>query len=97
MPIYEYRCQEHGSFEVIRSSDKLADTMACPACGQTSPRMMCAPSIRRSDNRGFYSMMDHAEKSRHEPEVVSSIPRSGNPRPARVAKMTPQLAGLPRP
>jgi hypothetical protein len=39
--------------------------------------------------------MDHADKSRYEPEVVTSLPSTGAP--SRTIALTPKLRGLPRP
>jgi len=38
--------------------------------------------------------MDHAEKSRHEPEVVTSLPPVDGPR--RTTALNPKWQGLPR-
>jgi hypothetical protein len=48
--------------------------------------------------RGAWSAaIERAERSRHEPEVVSSVPSAGARPRIRTAPMTPQLARLPRP
>jgi hypothetical protein len=39
----------------------------------------------------------HEEKTRHEPDLVTSLPKSGNRKPTPMARLTPQLARLPRP
>jgi len=39
--------------------------------------------------------MDRADKSRHEPDVVTSLPATGAAR--RTILLTPKLRGLPRP
>lgn len=39
--------------------------------------------------------MDRAQKSRYEPDVVTSLPPSGAP--SRTIPLTPKLRGLPRP
>jgi len=52
----------------------------------------------RCGNRSLYSAaIERAEKSRYEPEVVTSVPSAGAVNPVRWAKMTPALARLPRP
>jgi hypothetical protein len=53
------------------------------------------PSFRSSSRSAWTEAMDRAQKSRHEPEVVSSLPPSGARR--RTVAMTPALRNLPRP
>jgi len=45
MPFYEYRCQEHGRFEVRQPmfSDRVAN---CPKCGQPAEFRISLPRIR---------------------------------------------------
>ena len=47
--------------------------------------------------RELVAALDRQERTRHEPEVVTSLPRAGHRKPAPMARMTPQLAKLPRP
>jgi putative FmdB family regulatory protein len=41
MPIYEYRCPEHGVFEKLEKAQK-NDTQ-CPKCKEVSKRVMSTP------------------------------------------------------
>jgi putative FmdB family regulatory protein len=85
MPIYEYECREHGVFELAR---KVADSGAaggCPVCLQASPRIVSAPSLGRLE-RSQVRAIERNEKSRHEPQVVRTEPRSApEHRPLRSA------------
>jgi hypothetical protein len=47
--------------------------------------------------RALVAALDREEKSRYEPDVVTSLPRSGNRKATPMAPMTPALARLPRP
>jgi len=44
MPLYDYKCSEHGIFEVFqRMADK--HESACPECGKKGTRMFTAPFL----------------------------------------------------
>lgn len=98
MIIREFSCDRHGRFERYFTSGSAPETDGCPACGAASLRLLSAPSIRRSGaHAGIVTAMDRADKSRYEPEVVSSLPRSGMPgNRANLAK-NPAWGHLPRP
>lgn len=97
MAIYEYRCEEHGLFEISRPLGTAPESVACAACGSEARRVFSAPAIRSASRTSLFAALDHAEKSRHEPEVVSSVPSAGARGRPRVVPLTPKLAGLPRP
>ena len=37
MPLYQYRCEEHGQFDKIRKLSE-RDSAPCPECGKDSPK-----------------------------------------------------------
>jgi putative FmdB family regulatory protein len=94
--IYEYRCDTDGAFEVTRPLGMQPESEPCPACGGEARRVFSKPMLAFSP-RALVAAIDHAEKTRHEPDVVTSLP----PRPAHkrtpVLPLTPKLARLPRP
>ena len=95
MPLYDYFCSDCGSFrEMIRMADCALD-QPCPSCGSQAQRMLSAPMVLNGRRSPMFSAIDRAEKSRHEPEVVTSLPPSGVRRPQ--VRMTPELRKLPRP
>ncbi len=96
MIIYEYRCAQHGAFEVMRPMGAATPLAPCPQCGGKALRALSAPSVMRSSRTAWFDAIGHAEKSRHEPEVVSSVPSAGARR-SRQVSMTPSLRRLPRP
>ncbi len=50
MPVYEYHCADHGTFEALRPMSAFRDPCACPACGGNSNRvMLTAPQLGSSD------------------------------------------------
>jgi putative FmdB family regulatory protein len=98
VPIYEYRCEIDGVFEVMRALGTAPDCVACPTCGSEATRgVFSAPSLRNVSRIGLYAAIDHAEKSRYEPEVVTSVPSAGARRRTPVLPLTPKLRRLPRP
>jgi putative FmdB family regulatory protein len=95
MVIYEYRCAQHGEFEVLLPMGSATSTVPCPQCGSNALRALSAPSVARASRSAWFGAIEHAEKSRHEPEVVSAVPSAGARR--RQVSMTPALRRLPRP
>jgi putative FmdB family regulatory protein len=96
MVIYEYRCAQHGVFEVMRPMGATTASAPCPHCGGETMRALSAPSVTRASRSAWFGAVEHAEKSRHEPEVVSAVPSAGARR-TRQIPMTPALRRLPRP
>ncbi len=97
MATYEYRCDKDGLFDLTRPLGTAPEFAPCPACGSEARRALSAPMLRSSSRSAWFEAMDHAEKSRHEPDVVSAIPSGRELRPRPVLKMTPALRNLPRP
>jgi putative FmdB family regulatory protein len=95
MALYEYRCPTDGPFEVLRPLGKAPDTMPCKFCGEQAPRAITAPRIRSAARSAWHTAIEHADKSRWEPEVVTSLPSTG-PGPRRGA-LHPAMLNLPRP
>jgi putative FmdB family regulatory protein len=97
MPIYEYRCYEHGVFEITRPLSMATESAKCLVCGGEAKRVFSAPMLRSGSRTALLAAMDHAEKSRHEPDVVTSVPSTGARRRTPVLPLTPTLRRLPRP
>ena len=97
MAIYENECEQHGRFEVLRPIAEAAAPVWCATCGLLARRVPSAPRIVTRGHGAWTAALDHAQKSRFEPEVVRSLPVAGDMRPARMATLTPALCRLPRP
>lgn len=96
MATYTYRCDVDGPVDVVRPIGTAPGAVACPTCGSSAARVITAPMLGLAD-RGRMSLVDRTERSRSEPDVVSSLPgapRAGR-RPAAVAD--PRTSRLPRP
>jgi hypothetical protein len=48
-------------------------------------------------SRPLVAALEHEEKTRYEPDVVTSLPPAGARKRTPMAPMTPALARLPRP
>jgi len=93
--LYEYRCDRDGSFEVMRPLGTAPASIACAVCGGESRRVFSSAMLKTGTRAAWTAARDRADKSRYEPEVVSSLPPVAGPR--RTLQMTPALRGLPRP
>ncbi len=52
MPLYEYRCEECGRFEVLQKFSE-GPISACPTCGKSVERLISAPAFQFKGS-GFY-------------------------------------------
>jgi len=93
---YEYRCDRDGAFDMRFPPGEAPASVACGACGEPARRVFSRPMLL-SRRRDLVNMIEHAEKTRTDPDVVTSLP----PAPARkrtpVLPLTPTLGRLPRP
>jgi putative FmdB family regulatory protein len=94
--IYEYRCERDGAFEVMRSIGTAPTSTACPVCASEAPRVYSSPMVSFAP-RALVAALDHEEKTRHEPDVVTSLPPAPAHRRTPVLPLTPTLRRLPRP
>jgi putative FmdB family regulatory protein len=96
MARYEYACAADGAFELTLPLGTAPAASACPACGAEAARVFSAPMLKRMAP-GLVAALDHSEKTREAPDVVTKLP----PRPAHrrtpMAPLTPALRRLPRP
>ena len=93
---YEYRCARHGVLEVSRPMGQAADVWACPVCDDEAVRVFSAPMVSLAP-RAMVAAIDRTEKTRDEPEVVSSLPRRHPSRQTLMAPPNPAFRRLPRP
>jgi putative FmdB family regulatory protein len=94
--LYEYRCGQDGAFDITRPLGTAPATVACPVCRGEARRVFSKPMLS-STPRALVAAIDHAEKSRDEPEVVTSLPPKGARKRTPVLPLTPTLRRLPRP
>lgn len=94
MAIYEYRCDEHGAFDVQLRMGTAPSLSSCPVCGDEAPRVPSLPLVRRLP-RGARSALERSEASADSPAVVSALPANRKD-PLRVTR-DPRHRSLPRP
>ncbi len=75
MPVYDYKCLEHGLFNDLASIDDAHKPCACPQCGALSGRViMLAPEFLDMDPQKRKARQTN-ERAQHEPVVSSSARR----------------------
>ena len=96
MATYEYRCDGDGVLEVTRPLGTAPESIACPVCGRGARRVFSKPMLL-SLPPAFVAAVDHAEKTRDDPDVVTSLPPTSARKRTPVLPLTPTLRRLPRP
>ena len=96
MAAYEYRCSLHGVFIVHAPIGEADRSAHCPRCGGDAARSYSAPMLRRAPADRM-ALLDKAEKSRDEPDVVTSLPPRHPSRRTPMAPPNPAFRRLPRP
>ena len=96
MAIYEYRCETHGVFDITRPIGTAPASIACPQCANEADRVFSSPMVSFAP-RELVAALDHAEKTKTDPDVVTSLPRRPKHERTPVAPLTPALQKLPRP
>lgn len=98
MTTYEYRCDSDAvSVEVQFPLGTAPESITCERCGGPARRVFSTPMLRRSPRRDLVAAIDHAEKTRTDPDVVTSLPAAGARKRTPVVPLTPTLRRLPRP
>lgn len=96
MAIYEYRCETHGAFDITRPIGTAPASIACPDCADEAERVFSSPMVSFAP-RELVAALDHAEKTKTDPDVVTSLPRRPKHERTPMAPLTPALKKLPRP
>ena len=97
MTTYEYRCDSDGGLlEVSFPFGTAPESITCERCGRQARRVFSKPMLL-SSRRNLVTMLEHAEKTRTDPEVVTSLPSAGARKRTPVLPLTPTLRRLPRP
>jgi putative FmdB family regulatory protein len=94
---YEYRCDSDGMLLEVRFRLGTApESITCERCGGQARRVFSKPMLL-SSRRDRVTMLEHAEKTRTDPDVVTSLPSAGARKRTPVLPLTPTLRRLPRP
>ena len=77
MPLYDYKCNEHGVFSELTTIAKMEDPVDCPQCGVVSPRILALPPHIVTMMKETKQAMERNEKAQHEP-IISTLDRRTN-------------------
>lgn len=70
MPIYEFECIAHGSFELTRPMAQVRDPAPCPECGNHGKRLLSAPNLA-TGSAVSRRISGINERNKHEPRIVT--------------------------
>lgn len=75
MPVYDYKCKDHGLFYELATFAESDKPCACPTCGTLSGRViMIAPEMYKMD-KDIKHGHDVNEKNQHEPAYSTKARR----------------------
>lgn len=80
MPVYDYKCRDHGVFYHLQTIVAFDQPCPCPSCGDLSPRIIrIAPEVTRLTNAKREAFATN-EKAQHEPIVSTKDQRQHDAR-----------------
>jgi len=75
MPVYDYKCREHGVFNELATMKDHDIPAACPVCQQLSPRIIMVAPQFLDMAREKRNAIEVNERSRHEPKLSTNESR----------------------
>jgi hypothetical protein len=94
MATFLYRCPADGIVELRRPVGTAPSQVSCPTCAGDAHRVYTPPLVT-GGSRSAMALIDRTERTRDEPEVVTSLPARG--RAQRQTGLNPAWQRLPRP
>ena len=76
MPVYDYKCPQHGVFHDLASMDMAAKPAACPQCRQLSPRIIMIPPEVLAMAPNKRKAMARNEEAKHQPIISTADVRA---------------------
>lgn len=76
MPVYDYKCQEHGVFHELATMDDSAKPMPCPHCDELAPRILMIPPQVLDMAPDKKAAIERNEKAQHEPMMSTKDSRA---------------------
>ena len=67
MPLYDYKCREHGLFQELATLAESAQPRPCPQCGTLAARVILLPTALQTLDPARRDAMERNERSRHAP------------------------------
>jgi putative FmdB family regulatory protein len=78
MPVYDYKCTEHGLFYDLASLEDHAKPSCCPECQKISPRVIIlSPSVLNMSKKEKQAI-ERNETAQHEPQYSTVDSRAEN-------------------
>jgi len=77
MPLYDYKCNDHGVFTELATIAGREKPVNCPQCGAASARVFALSPQMISMMKEKKQAMERNEKARHEP-LISTLDRRQN-------------------
>ena len=93
MPVYDYKCAEHGSFRELARMAESAKPNHCPECSALSARIILAPGLRRLSAEKMRSHRIN-EQNQHAPALSTRARREQEHEHAAGRGKGPPSAGL---
>ena len=78
MPVYDYKCSDHGLFYELASMDDHAKPASCPECQTLSPRVIIMSPALFEMPKEKKQAMEKNEKAQHEPQHSTTDSRAEN-------------------
>jgi putative FmdB family regulatory protein len=78
MPVYDYKCKEHGLFFELASVDQHAAPAPCPTCNAMSARVILMPPGLLDMDKEKKQAIDRNLQAKHEPKVSNVDTRAEN-------------------
>lgn len=95
MPLYEFRCPHCGVFEAMHHMSEVPGSRTCRNCSETAVRVFSPIGLSALASDRAKAIGD-AERSAHEPEIVTRVPNHPGGSQPRTTQ-DPRHLNLPRP
>jgi putative FmdB family regulatory protein len=76
MPLYDYKCRDHGLFQELARMDEHGDPKPCPVCGTLASRVILLPPEVLDPNRAAVLVAARRERSVHAPLLSTADTRA---------------------
>ena len=76
MPLYDYKCGEHGLFQALGMMAEAGSPSECPSCKALSPRVIVLSPELVGTDPARHLAEDRNEQARHEPIISTADQRA---------------------
>ena len=76
MPVYDYKCPEHGIFHELATMDDAEKPVKCPQCEEIAPRVLMIPPAVLDMAPDKRAAMERNEKAQFEPIMSTKDTRA---------------------